>query len=125
MRDPTIADAVLDEMQALGLRLAIDDFGTGYCSLDSLQRYPIDTIKIDGEFIAGIGTVAGEKLLRALLSIAQIYGPAIIAEGIETAAQRDFLRESGCSFGQGDLFAQPMAGALLGRYPLTQAVGEG
>ncbi len=125
MRDPTIADAVLDEMQALGLRLAIDDFGTGTCSLDNLQRYPVDTIKIDGEFIAGIGTVAGEKLLRALLSIAQIYGAAIIAEGIETAAQRDFLCENGCSFGQGYLFAQPMDGALLGAYALTHAVSEG
>ncbi len=125
MRNQEVTRAVLAQLDAMGIGVAIDDFGTGYSSLNSLRHYPVDTIKIDGEFIARIGTVAGEKLLQALLNIAQIYGHAIIAEGIETAAQRDFLCESGCSFGQGYLFAQPMDGALLGAYALTHAVSEG
>ena len=122
MRNPQIARAVLGEFHELGLRVAIDDFGTGYSSLNSLRHYPVETIKIDGEFIAQIGTAEGDKLVQALLNIAQIYGAAIIAEGIETVAQRDFLRNSGCGFGQGYLFAEAMDGALLGAYALTHAV---
>src|SRR2546429_7141502 len=79
-------------------------------------------IKIDAEFIARIGTADGEKLAQALLDIARTYDATIIAEGIETAAQRDFLTASGCGFGQGYLFAEPMEGALLGAYALTRAV---
>jgi diguanylate cyclase (GGDEF)-like protein len=124
MRGPAIAGPVFDEMQKLGLRFAIDDFGTGYSALNSLRRYPVDTIKIDGEFTAQIGTTEGDKLFQALLSIAQIFGAAVVAQGIETAAQRDFLQQSGCSFGQGYLLAEPMDGALLGAYALTHAVGE-
>ncbi len=122
MRNLEITRAVLDELEALGVQIAIDDFGTGYSSLNSLRHYPVDTIKIDAEFIAEIGTADGEKLAQALLNIARTHDAAIIAEGIETAAQRDFLRASGCGFGQGYLFAEPMDGARLGAYALTRAV---
>jgi diguanylate cyclase (GGDEF)-like protein len=122
MRDPEITRAVLAELRELGIRIAIDDFGTGYSSLNSLRHYPIDTIKIDGEFVAQIGTAEGEKLAQALLDIARMFGATIIAEGIETEAQRAFLRSGGCGFGQGYLFAEPMDGALLGAYALTHAV---
>jgi diguanylate cyclase (GGDEF)-like protein len=122
MRDPEITRSVLAELRDLGIRVAIDDFGTGYSSLNSLRHYPIDTIKIDGEFVAQIGTAEGEKLAQALLDIARMFGATIIAEGIETEAQRSFLRGGGCGFGQGYLFAEPMDGALLGAYALTHAV---
>jgi diguanylate cyclase (GGDEF)-like protein len=122
MRNPEITRAVLAQFDALGIQIAIDDFGTGYSSLNSLHTYPVDMIKIDAEFIARIGTADGEKLAEALLNIAQTYDATIIAEGIETVAQRDFLQASGCRFGQGYLFAEPMVGALLGAYALTRAV---
>jgi diguanylate cyclase (GGDEF)-like protein len=121
-RKPEISRAALAELEQLGVRVAIDDFGTGHSSLTSLRHYPVDTIKIDGEFIGQIGTPQGEKLVEALLNIARGYGASIIAEGIETAAQRDFLRASGCDLGQGYLFAEPMQGAQLGAYALIHAV---
>jgi diguanylate cyclase (GGDEF)-like protein len=123
MRNPEMTRAVLAELEGLGIQIAIDDFGTGYSSLNSLRNYPVDTIKIDAEFIARIGTADGEKLAQNLLNIAGTYDAAIVAEGIETVAQRDFLAAGGCGFGQGYLFAEPMDGALLGAYALTRAVG--
>ncbi len=122
MRNPKVTRAVLEQLDALGIQVAIDDFGTGYSSLNSLHTYPVDMIKIDAEFIARIGTADGEKLAHALLNIARTYDATIIAEGIETAAQRDFLEASGCGLGQGYLFAEPMVGALLGAYALTRAI---
>jgi len=122
MRNPTVTRAVIEQLDALGIQIAIDDFGTGYSSLNSLHTYPVDMIKIDAEFIARIGTADGEKLAQALLDIAGTYDATIVAEGIETAAQRDFLEASGCGLGQGYLFAEPMVGALLGAYALTRAI---
>jgi EAL domain-containing protein (putative c-di-GMP-specific phosphodiesterase class I) len=121
-REPETIRAGLAELQAMGVGFAVDDFATGYAVRRSLRYCPLDAIKIDGEFIAQIGTAEGEALLRALLDLARVHhGAAIIAEGIETAAQRDFLRHSDCGFGQGYLFAEPMDGALLGSYALTHA----
>jgi diguanylate cyclase (GGDEF)-like protein len=122
MRDLEITRVVLAQLEALGIRVAIDDFGTGYSSLNSLRHYPVDMIKIDADFVGQIGTAEGDKLFLALLDICRVYGAAIVAEGIETAAQRDFLNAAGCGFGQGYLFAEPMDGALFGAYALTRAV---
>jgi len=122
MRNPEVTRTVLAQLEALGVQIAIDDFGTGYSSLDRLRNYPVDTIKIDAEFIARIGTTDGATRAQALLTIARSYDAAIIAEGIETAEQRDFLEASGCGFGQGYLFAEPMDGARLGAFALTRAV---
>ncbi|HLY45310.1 MAG TPA: EAL domain-containing protein [Stellaceae bacterium] len=122
MRDPDITRAVLAELDKLGMRVAIDDFGTGYSSVNSLRHYAIDAIKIEREFVAQIGTMDGERLVQALLDITRMFGAAIVAEGIETEGQREFLREAGCDLGQGYLFAEPMDGALLGAYALTHAV---
>jgi diguanylate cyclase len=122
MRDPQNTRAVLAELDGLGIRIAVAKFGTGHSALASLRHYPVDTIKIDAAFIAEIGTADGEKLARALLNIARTYDAAIVAEGIETPAQRDFLEAGGCGFGQGYLFGEPMDGARLGAYALTRAV---
>jgi diguanylate cyclase (GGDEF)-like protein len=116
------AATALAELHGLGIGLAIDDFGTGGLPLDSLRRYPIDTIKIDGALVARSSTADGKKLLQALLDAAGAAGAAVIAKGIETAAQRDFMRQAGCGLGQGYLLAEPMAGALLGAFALTHAV---
>lgn len=121
---PDVADAVLAELNRLGIGFAIDDFGAGAAALDGLHRYPVDMIKIDAAFVAQIGTADGEKLLRALLEVAEMSGAAVIAEGVETLAQRDFLRSTGCGFGQGYLLAEPMDGALLGAFALTHAVNS-
>jgi diguanylate cyclase (GGDEF)-like protein len=121
MRNPEATHAVLADIRKLGIRIGIDDFGTGYSSLNMLRHYPVDTIKIDAEFVQQIGTAKGDELTRALLNIARMYGATIVAEGIETAPQRDFLREAGCGFGQGYLFGQPMDGTLLGTHALTGA----
>ncbi|HVB16477.1 MAG TPA: bifunctional diguanylate cyclase/phosphodiesterase, partial [Stellaceae bacterium] len=125
MHNPEIARAVLTELQALGVGAAIDDFGTAYSSLNTRRHYPVDTIKIDGEFVAQVGTAEGEKLTQALLDVARTFGAVTVAEGIETETQRDFLRRSGCELGQGYLFGEPMGGALLGAYALTHAVNGG
>jgi diguanylate cyclase (GGDEF)-like protein len=124
-RNREIARTVLAELDGLGIRVAIGDFGTAHSALASLEHYPVDTIKLDAGFIARIGTANGEKLAQALLNIARTYDAAIIAEGIETEAQRDFLHAGGCGFGQGYLFAEPMDGALLGAYALTHAAKAG
>jgi diguanylate cyclase (GGDEF)-like protein len=121
MRDPEAARNVLAELQNLGIRIAIDDFGTGYSSLAALRHYRADAIKIDAGFVSRIDTADGGKLATALLNIARIPGADVIAEGIETAAQRDFLHANGCHFGQGYLFARPMEGSLFGTYALTGA----
>jgi EAL domain-containing protein (putative c-di-GMP-specific phosphodiesterase class I) len=122
MRHPAAAGIVLAELDDLGIPFAIDDFGTGAALLDGLGPYPIEAVKIDARFVAQIGSAAGEKLVEALLDTGRSQGATIIAEGIETAAQRDFLRRSGCTLGQGYLLAAPMDGALLGAYALTHAV---
>jgi diguanylate cyclase (GGDEF)-like protein len=124
MRNSDITRRVLEELHRFGIRIAIDDFGTGYSSLGTLRHYPVETIKIDTGFVAQIGTPDGEKLAQALLNIARMYGAAVVAEGVESAAQRDFLRENGCDFAQGHLFAKPMDATLFGTFALTRLVAE-
>jgi len=88
---------------------------TGVAQLALTARVPVVPV-------GQIGTAEGDKLFQALLNICRVYGAAIVAEGVETAAQRDFLRATGCGFGQGYLLAAPMEGALFGAYALTHAV---
>jgi predicted signal transduction protein with EAL and GGDEF domain len=125
MRSPETARGVLSELRGLGIRVALDDFGTGYSALGALRQYTVDTIKIDCDFTARLDTVEGKELVLALLKIARIYGAEVVAEGVETAMQRDILREAGCGFGQGFLFAKPMDGRFFGAYALTHLVESG
>ena len=103
------ADEALHRLHALarlGLRMSIDDFGTGYSSLAYLKRFPIDKLKIDRSFISGLpddGRDAG--IVRAILQMARALGMKVIAEGVESEAQRGFLHEAGCDEFQGFLFA--------------------
>jgi diguanylate cyclase (GGDEF)-like protein len=125
MRNPEVTRAVLAELQELGIRIAIDDFGTGYSALGALRDYHVDTIKIDRGFTAAIDTPDGKELVLAMLKIARIYGADVVAEGVETVAERDTLRRNGCGYAQGYLFAKPMDGSFFGAFALTHLVETG
>ena len=106
-----------DEMQALrarGLRLAIDDFGTGHSSLARLGELPVSSLKIDRSFVQGLpdGDTA-RTLVTAILYLAKGLGLEVIAEGVETEAQRRFLLENGCRYAQGYLFSRPVEPATI------------
>jgi len=109
------ADAVvgrLAELKASGVSISIDDFGTGHSSLAYLHRFPIDRLKIDRSFVSRVlepGDEDGTPIVRAILALAQHIGIAVVAEGIETPAQRDLLQSLGCELGQGYLFSKPVA----------------
>jgi diguanylate cyclase (GGDEF)-like protein/PAS domain S-box-containing protein len=108
------AFTILTELRRLGVRLALDDFGTGYSSLSYLQRLPVDILKIDRSFVAGIaGSTEDSALARGILTLGQTLGLTTVAEGIETAEQLVALRELGCQLGQGYLFARPLGPAAV------------
>jgi diguanylate cyclase (GGDEF)-like protein/PAS domain S-box-containing protein len=117
-----IADDVMDglaTLRQLGVRLAIDDFGTGYASLAYLRQLPVDIIKIDPSFVAGLGTDGTLAMLtRTIVQVGHDLGIEIVAEGIERPEQLELLRAMGCGLGQGFLLARPMSAsgieALLG-----------
>lgn len=97
----------LNELSDMGFQVAIDDFGTGYSSLSYLKRFPVDTLKIDQTFVRGIpDDEENMALVDAIVSMSKGLGLDVIAEGIETEAQRNFLINRGCRFGQGYLFGR-------------------
>jgi diguanylate cyclase (GGDEF)-like protein len=107
--------AVLGALRDAGVRVYMDDFGTGYASLSYLHRLPLDAIKIDRSFISGITTGSRErKLVASMLALAQSLGLPAIAEGVATVEERDLLRDMGCAYAQGFLFAQALPPHLAG-----------
>ena len=115
-----------EEMAALaehGIRLAIDDFGTGYSSLARLGEFPAGVLKIDRSFVRGLPDArAARTLVTAIMYLAQGFGLMVVAEGVETEAQRDFLLGAGCPLAQGYLFSRPVEPAeIAGLWP---SVGE-
>src|SRR6185436_1455531 len=109
MSDAEEAADMLRELKSLGVRLAIDDFGTGYSSLAYLKRFPLDTLKIDRAFIRDTGTSTDDATLTlTIINLAHSMRLKVVAEGVETLAQLDFLRENGCDEMQGYYFAKPM-----------------
>lgn len=109
MRDVNEALQILDSLKRLGLSIAVDDFGTGYSSLNYLKQFPIDVLKIDRTFVDGLpeGEQDGQ-IARAIIAMAHSLNLSVIAEGVETHEQLDFLREHGCDEVQGYLFGRPM-----------------
>lgn len=113
--DPgTRPDALLERLRAHGFKICIDDFGTGYSSLRYLQQFKVDSIKIDRSFVSGQdGELASEPIVRTLMTLAEAFDVRVVAEGIETARQRDLLINAGCRYGQGYLYARPLGAEEL------------
>ncbi|RIH81775.1 Cyclic di-GMP phosphodiesterase Gmr [Meiothermus luteus] len=110
MDNPVQVRARLGALKEMGLNIALDDFGSGYSSLSYLSELPIDLIKIDRRFTAGIGkSQRSEAILRSVVALAQNLGLLCLAEGVERPEQRAWLQEVGCALGQGYLFGPPQA----------------
>ncbi|OKO85875.1 diguanylate cyclase [Bradyrhizobium sp. NAS80.1] len=112
IRDDEAALSILHQLRAIGVRIALDDFGTGYSSLSYLKRFPFDKIKIDRCFVADIAETSGAPVIvQAVVNIAAASNMTTVAEGVETAAQREILRALGCTEMQGYLFSAPKPAA--------------
>lgn len=107
------SDAVLETLRRLdrmGIRLAIDDFGIGYSSLSYLKLFPVGKLKIDQSFVRDLPAREGDAAItQAIIGLGQTLGMVVIAEGVETAAQAEFLSRHGCHEAQGFLFSRPVA----------------
>ncbi|MEL7309966.1 MAG: EAL domain-containing protein [Pseudomonadota bacterium] len=115
---------ILETLSAYGLQLAIDDFGTGYSSLTALQKFPIKTLKIDRSFVTNAADDANDAaIIRAVIDMSRSLQLDVVAEGIETQAQLEFLRGLKCDFGQGMLFGEPMDAESFTRRLLEQQDG--
>jgi diguanylate cyclase (GGDEF)-like protein/PAS domain S-box-containing protein len=109
MDDPEQAIEQMHQLRTLGVSLAIDDFGTGYSSLLRLKRMPVQKLKIDQGFVAGLPDGEDDiSIVRVIIALAQSMGMRVLAEGVEQAEQAAFLLDNGCQLGQGYWFARPM-----------------
>jgi diguanylate cyclase (GGDEF)-like protein/PAS domain S-box-containing protein len=114
MRDSATSTRTLRALRRLGVNLALDDFGTGYSSLSFLKALPVNAVKIDQTFVAGLGGRSDDTLIVAgVVSMAHALGHQVVAEGVETEAQLNVLRGLGCRYAQGYLFAGPVPEAEL------------
>lgn len=105
----------LSELCDLGVTLAVDDFGTGYSSLSYLRQFPINVLKIDRSFVMGIGTENGNAIVDAITSLAKALNLGLVAEGVETKEQMDYLVASGCDTLQGFYLSRPVpAKSIIG-----------
>jgi diguanylate cyclase (GGDEF)-like protein len=123
-----VAQTVIDELRAAGIRIALDDFGTGYSTLSQLLSFRLDKIKIDRSFVSRLNeSNDGQVIVRAILGLAKGFGLTTTAEGVETAGQLAYLKANGCTEGQGYLFSKAVPAAnipaLLNCMPYTSAAG--
>ncbi|MEH6652348.1 MAG: EAL domain-containing protein [Motiliproteus sp.] len=124
LEDHELISNEMKQLREIGLKLSLDDFGTGFSSLSYLKRFRFDLLKIDRSFVSGLpGNADDASLVRAIIAIAHSMDLKVVAEGIETQEQYDFLRALGCNYGQGYLFAKPMCSDAYERY-LQQAQGK-
>ena len=112
MDDAEAAMLVLQQLRGIGVQLYVDDFGTGYSSLGYLKRFPVNTVKIDRSFVAGLGTDSDDQeIVRAVVAMAHALHLTVVAEGVETLVQRDSLRKMGCTSAQGWHYGKPLPAA--------------
>lgn len=121
IRNPDAAIAMIGRLHGYGFKLAIDDFGTGYSSLSYIKKLPVDVLKIDRSFTGSITTDRRDEIIvRNIVALTDALDITVVAEGVETPAQRDLLRSMGCRHGQGFLFSPALSGEDFARLlPLT------
>jgi EAL domain-containing protein (putative c-di-GMP-specific phosphodiesterase class I) len=114
MKDVESGQRSLQALKEFGFALAIDDFGTGYCSLNYLKRFALDTLKVDRSFVNDITVHTDDAaIVRAIIGLGHNLNLKIVAEGVETPAQLEFLRQEGCDLIQGFLLSRAMAPAAF------------
>jgi len=117
IQDSKAAIEALSELRARGVRIAIDDFGTGYSSLSYLARFPLDTIKLDRSFVRDLHVDENDAAIASsVLAMGRSLKLEVVAEGVETEAQRDFLQQRGCHIAQGFLFSRPQPLESIARW---------
>ena len=130
LNDDHTTQIVLRDLRHMGFSIALDDFGTGYSSLGYLSRYPVDKIKIDRSFVSNLGVdPEAEAVIRAIVKLSKALNLNIVAEGVETRAQKNILRSTGCNIIQGYIFSRPVAvevidGMMCADRRLTISEGE-
>jgi diguanylate cyclase (GGDEF)-like protein len=126
MRDTERTQHTFEELRALGVRIAIDDFGTGYSSLAYLKRFPIDTLKIDRSFIENVTSDHnGAELASAVIALGRTLSLDVVAEGVETTEQLEFLRKHKCDAAQGYLIGKPGDAAATTQWLAKAAARDG
>src|SRR6185503_11570159 len=108
MQNAELSLTILNRLKEMGIRISIDDFGTGYSSLSYLKRFPIDTVKIDQDFVRDL-TPDDAAIISAVISMARALNLRVTAEGVETEEQLAFLRREQCAEMQGFLFSEPLS----------------
>jgi diguanylate cyclase (GGDEF)-like protein/PAS domain S-box-containing protein len=122
LMDNAVVDDKLAALRRLGVAIAVDDFGTGYSSLSYLRRYPIDKLKIDQSFIAGVAAGGDPAAIAtAIIQLGRALGLRVLAEGVESGPQLEFLRQQGCDEVQGYLFGKPVPAEEFARVHLRRA----
>ena len=126
MQDTETTTTVLHELKRLGIQLAIDDFGTGFSSLSYLQRFPIDTIKIDQSFVQDINDPTDEAaIVSTIIALGKSLKLLVVAEGIETWQQLDYLQSHDCALGQGYYYSRPVPAEEFATLLVTNAQTQG
>jgi diguanylate cyclase (GGDEF)-like protein/PAS domain S-box-containing protein len=117
MEDAESMVSVLQELKRMGVHLAVDDFGTGYSSLSYLRQFPIDVLKIDQSFVHQITADPDDSMIvSAIINMAKSLKHVVVAEGVETREQRNYLQAQHCAEGQGNLFSRPLAAARFAHF---------
>ena len=114
MNDAPRLIQMLGELRAMGVQIAVDDFGTGYSSLSYLKRFPLHRLKVDRSFIADVTTRSDDAaIVHTIITLGHNLGLKVVAEGVESAEQLEFLRRNGCDEMQGYYFSPPLAAEKL------------
>ena len=116
VENSTTVKSLLDEIKQRDIHIALDDFGTGYSSLSYLTDFPIDILKIDRSFVSKIGNTKQEAIVNAMIAMGKAMGLKVVAEGVETEQQRDYLMHQNCDILQGYLFAKPLTAVHATEY---------